>query len=153
MPNFFSALGFKGRIGRGRYWLLTGLYLLTLIVGLVAFAVTGAMLDAHPGDTITLGMVPIGIIFILGMTIAIAGAGVRRLHDRGKTGFWLALYYGAPLWLSNHAYFDLVGYVSLTLALGVFIWTLVDLGVLPGDPGSNRFGPSPVATRLEPQTS
>jgi uncharacterized membrane protein YhaH (DUF805 family) len=153
MPAFFSALGFTGRIGRGRYWLLTGLYLVALIVGLVAFAATGAMVDAHPGDTITLVMVPIGIIFILAMTIAIAGAGVRRLHDRGKSGFWLCLYYGAPLWLSKGAHFDLVGYVSLALALAAVVWTLVDLGVLAGDPGSNKFGPSPIATRLEPQPS
>jgi uncharacterized membrane protein YhaH (DUF805 family) len=153
MPGFFSALGFKGRIGRGRYWLLTGLYFLALVVGLVAFAVTGAMVDAHPGDTIVLVMVPIGMIFLLVMTVAIASAGVRRLHDRGKSGFWLCLYYGAALWLSKNAYFDLVGYVSLALALGVFIWTLVDLGMLPGDPGGNSFGPSPIAKRLEPQTS
>jgi uncharacterized membrane protein YhaH (DUF805 family) len=153
MPSFFSPFGFRGRIARGRYWLLTGLYFLASIAGLVALAVTGAMVDAHPGDTITLVMVPIGIIFILAMTIAIAGAGVRRLHDRGKSGFWLILYYGAPLWLSNHAYFDLVGYVSLAAALGVFIWTLIDLGVLPGDSESNSFGPSPFANRLEPLTS
>jgi len=153
MPNFFSTFGFKGRIGRGRYWLLTGLYFLALIVGLVAFAVTGAVVDAHTGDTITLVMVPIGIIFILAMFVAIAGAGVRRLHDRGKTGFWLALYYGAPLWLSKGAYFNLVGYVSLAIALGVFLWAVVDLGVLRGDSESNSFGPSPIPRRLEPQTS
>jgi uncharacterized membrane protein YhaH (DUF805 family) len=153
MRDFFSALGFKGRIGRGRYWLLTGLYFLTLIVGLAVFAVTGAMLDAHPGDAITLVMVPIGIIFILAMFIAIAGAGVRRLHDRGKTGFWLCLYYGAPLWLSKGAYFDVVGYVSLAIALGVFIWAIVDLGVLRGDSETNSFGPNPIPRGLEPQTS
>lgn len=153
MPNFFSTLGFKGRIGRVRYWLLTGLYFLGLIVGLVAFAVTGAMVDAHPGDTITLVMVPIGIIFILGMTIAIAGAGVRRLHDRGKTGFWLALYYGVPLWTTNHARFNVTGLIYLVIGLGVFIWAIVDLGVLRGDSESNSFGPSPIPRRLEPQTS
>jgi uncharacterized membrane protein YhaH (DUF805 family) len=153
MPTFFSALGFKGRIGRGRYWLLSGLYLLALIVGCAALAGFGIIVNAGPGDVSTLVAVPIGIIFMLALTIAIAGAGVRRLHDRGKTGFWLILYYGAPLWLCNHAYFDIVGYVSLAIALGVFVWTLIDLGVLPGDPGGNKFGPGPIAVRLEPQTS
>ena len=153
MPNFLSTFGFKGRIGRGRYWLLSALYLLALILGCVALAGFGIMMNAGPGDVSTLVAVPIGIILILGISVAIASAGVRRLHDRGKSGFWLILYYGAPLWLSNHAYFDLVGYVSLAAALGVFIWTLIDLGVLPGDSAGNRFGPSPVATRLEPQTS
>jgi len=153
MPSFFSVLGFKGRIGRGRYWLLSALYLLALILGCVALAGVGIMVNAGPGDISTLVAVPIGIIFMVVVSVAIASAGVRRLHDRGKSGFWLILYYGAPLWLSNHAYFDLVGYVSLAIALGIVVWTIVDLGVLPGDPEGNRFGPSRIATRLEPQTS
>lgn len=153
MPSFFSIFGFKGRIGRARYWLLTGVYFLALIVGAVALAVTGAIIDARAGETITLVMVPIGIIFILGMTIAIAGAGVRRLHDRGKTGFWLALYYGVPLWTTNHARFNVAGLVFLVIGLGVFVWAIIDLGVLPGDSESNGFGPSPIPRRLEPQTS
>lgn len=152
MPNYFSAFAFQGRIGRGRYWLLTALYLFALIAGLVALGLAGSVVNARPGDASTLIAVPIGMVFMLGMSVAIAGAGVRRLHDRGKTGFWLLLYYCFPLWLSKGAYFDLVGYVSLAVALGVFIWACIDLGVLPGDPDSNRFGPRPLAQRFEPQT-
>jgi uncharacterized membrane protein YhaH (DUF805 family) len=152
MPNFFSAFAFQGRIGRGHYWLLSALYLLALVVGLVALAGFGILVNARPGDASTLVAVPIGMVFMLGMSVAIAGAGVRRLHDRGKSGFWLALYYGLPLWTLNHAYFDLAGFIYLAIGLGMVIWTVIDLGVLPGDPGSNGFGSSPLNRRFEPQT-
>ena len=53
------------------------------------------MLGAGPTDAITVVLVPIGIVFVVSMSVAIAGIGVRRLHDRGKTGYWLLLYYAS----------------------------------------------------------
>src|SRR5271168_412684 len=100
MRYFFSKwFPFKGRIGRRRYWSLTLLYLLALFVGMAAFIAAGILLDAHSTDAITIALVPIGVIFMLSMSVAIARIGVRRLHDRGKTGFWLMVYYALPLWM------------------------------------------------------
>ncbi len=77
MHDAFSELFlFKGRIGRGRFWSLTGLYLLALIVGVVAFVGLGIIVNTGPGGSITLVMVPIGIAFTLFMSVAIAGIGV-----------------------------------------------------------------------------
>lgn len=154
MHDAFSELFlFKGRIGRGRFWSLTGLYLLALIVGVVAFVGLGIIVNTGPGGSITLVMVPIGIAFTLFMSVAIAGIGVRRLHDRGKTGFWLLLYYSLPLWTSKHAGLDTAGLAYLLVTLGVVSWAFVDLGVLRGDAESNGFGPNPFGKRLQPQTS
>jgi uncharacterized membrane protein YhaH (DUF805 family) len=153
MTDVFSALfAFNGRIGRSQYWSLTGLYVLVLIGGLIGFAVLGIVVHAGAGDAITLVMVPIGMAFVLAMSVAIAGVGIRRLHDRGRTGYWLLLYYCVPLWASRHTGLDTAGLAYLAVALGVTVWALVDLGVLHGDAASNSFGPSPLGRRLQPQT-
>jgi uncharacterized membrane protein YhaH (DUF805 family) len=142
MTDIFSAwFAFRGRIGRSQYWSLTGLYLLVLIVGLITFIAIGFVVHAGAGDAITLAMVPIGIAFVLAMSVAIAGVGIRRLHDRGRSGYWLLLYYCVPLWASRHAGLDAAGLVCLAVTIGVASWALVDLGVLRGDAASNSFGP------------
>jgi uncharacterized membrane protein YhaH (DUF805 family) len=153
MTDVFSAIfAFHGRIDRGHYWSLTGLYVLVLIAGLIGFVAIGIAVHAGAGDAVTLVMVPIGIAFILAMSVAIGGAGIRRLHDRGKTGYWLVLYYCVPLWALRHADFDAGGLVYLLVAFGIAIWAVIDLGVLRGDAESNSFGPSPLAGRLATQT-
>ena len=48
--------------------------------------------------------------------------GVKRCHDRNKSGLWLLL-----------ALIPLLGW----------LWLLIDLGFLDGTPGSNKYGPSP----------
>ena len=64
---------------------------------------------------------------------------------RGKTGYWLLAYYALPSWLMKNAGLDAVGLIFLLATLGISIWAIVDLGVLPGDPGSNAFGSNPLA--------
>lgn len=150
MTDIFTAwFAFRGRIGRSQYWSLTGLYLMVLIVGLIAFIAIGIVVHAGAGDAITLAMVPIGIAFVLAMAVAIAGVGIRRLHDRGRSGYWLLLYYCVPLWASRHAGFDAAGLVCLVVTIGVASWAFVDLGVLRGDAASNSFGPD--GKHLAPQ--
>jgi uncharacterized membrane protein YhaH (DUF805 family) len=60
----------------------------------------------------------------------------KRLHDRGRAGWWAF----APVWALVAAWpqpsspFGWIG-------LGVLAVTLVDLGLMPSQPGINRFGP------------
>lgn len=63
----------------------------------------------------------------------------RRLHDRGRSG-WLAAVILLALALAWPVPDDLLGY----LACIVILWTIIELGVLPGEQGANRFGPNPV---------
>jgi len=148
LPAPFS---FKGRIGRKRYWALTLLYTFALLVGMGMVVTLGIVLDAGSNDATTFVLVAIAIIFLLTMTFAIAAIGVRRLHDRGKVGYWLVLYYAVPLWLSKSAGLDVVGLLVTAAALGIFIWSLVDLGFLHGETGSNAFGSDPLADNPAPQ--
>lgn len=48
----------------------------------------------------------------------------KRCHDRSKSAWWLLL---------------------LLIPLVGLIWLIVDLGILPGTPGPNQYGPDPLA--------
>jgi uncharacterized membrane protein YhaH (DUF805 family) len=71
-----------------------------------------------------------------------AGACVlsKRLHDRGRSGWWAALILFAliAVWPTPHGF----GALIFTLILG---WAVIELGVMHGEDGANRFGPSPLA--------
>jgi len=64
----------------------------------------------------------------------------KRLHDRGRSGWWAALILFAlvAVWPAPHG----VGAVIFTLIL---LWAAIELGVMQGEDGANRFGPSPLA--------
>ena len=64
----------------------------------------------------------------------------KRLHDRGRSGWWAALILFAliAVWPSPHG----VGALIFTLILG---WGVIELGVMQSEAGANRFGPSPLA--------
>ena len=64
----------------------------------------------------------------------------KRLHDRGRSGWWAALVLFALIgfWPTPH------GFASVIFT-GVLIWAVVELGVMLGEQGANRFGPNPAA--------
>ncbi|HEX7799345.1 MAG TPA: DUF805 domain-containing protein [Asticcacaulis sp.] len=61
----------------------------------------------------------------------------KRLHDRGRSGWWAAVILAAVImvWPAPKGFFDFV-------AMVVLIWAAVDLCVMPGERGDNRYGPS-----------
>lgn len=63
----------------------------------------------------------------------------KRLHDRGRSGWWAALLLLGLVatWPRPEGFFDFL----LGLAL---IWGAVELGVMPGEQGANRFGGNPL---------
>lgn len=74
-----------------------------------------------------------------------AGACVlsKRLHDRGKSGWWAALVLAAlvAVWPQPVGFLDFLFGVSL-------IWAAVELGLLGGEEGANRYGPNPLRPGL-----
>ncbi len=64
----------------------------------------------------------------------------KRLHDRGRSGWWAALVLFAvvAVWPTPHGF----GVFIFTLILA---WAAIELGVMQGEDGANRFGPSPLA--------
>jgi uncharacterized membrane protein YhaH (DUF805 family) len=137
----------------------TLLYLLFWGLG-VAILITLAALNYNAGDTITnttiVGFVLLSVamtVFAFVIVMGLASTGVRRLHDRSKTGFWLLLYYALPMVISRQAGFDTIGLVFWLVTLGILIWAIVDLGILRGEAGSNAFGPNLLPENPAPSTA
>lgn len=89
---------------------------------------------------------------VLPIGISGATAGIRRLHDRDTSAWWLLAYYGIPatltlvqILISNFS--DAPGYVDGLLVLPIticLIWTIVELGCQRGTVGENPYGPNTV---------
>ena len=124
---------FQGRASRSEFWWW---YLFTSIVSFIVFIPVipwyTELLNASVSETVALpaltGLATFGLILstiwslaILIPTIAVA---IRRLHDTGRSGWWLLLWF-----------------LSCCFGIGAII--LIIFWVLPGTPGPNRFGEGP----------
>jgi uncharacterized membrane protein YhaH (DUF805 family) len=109
---------FQGRIRRLHYWMATicAWVVYLVIVGILA-SVLG--IGRSPGSPAGLVLLP----FVIAYAWVTLALGMKRCHDRDKSGWWLLLFYVVPV----------IGW----------IWGFIELGCLDGTQGPNRFGPSP----------
>lgn len=105
---------FKGRARRKEYWMFTLFYCLFYFVVVVIDAAFGVY-DDESGWGILSG------IFWLGTLIPSLAVSVRRLHDVGKSG-WFLLFWLIPI----------AGWIIL------FVWS-----VTKGEEGGNAWGDDP----------
>lgn len=135
---------FEGRSRRKEYWMYV---LLLIAIGVVIGTVEGIV-----GLT---GMVgpygPITALFLLGTLVPSLAVGVRRLHDTGRSGWWLLIGYG-PFLLS--LVLTMAGSLQLAMILSVlalvgFVALLVFM-VMEGTRGSNQYGPDPKGSEGSP---
>lgn len=133
---------FQGRISRKPLWLAaTAMFLVTLIVGLIlVFAGAPERIDGLGGVSLLL------VILYIPLTWIALTVGAKRLHDRGKSAWWLCLFYFVPGILDALAEFAGVMAIVLTGAsLALSIWAMIELGFLRGTPGPNAYGADPLA--------
>jgi uncharacterized membrane protein YhaH (DUF805 family) len=64
----------------------------------------------------------------------------KRLHDRGRSGWWAALILVSIVAVWPHP----AGFLDFVFFL-VLVWAVVELAVMPGEQGANRYGVSPLA--------
>ena len=64
----------------------------------------------------------------------------KRLHDRGRSGWWSALILASvtAVWPHPSGFLDFVFFL-------VLVWAAVELIAMPGEQGQNRYGPNPAA--------
>jgi uncharacterized membrane protein YhaH (DUF805 family) len=81
-----------------------------------------------------------GVLFYPALLFSSVCVLSKRLHDRGRSGWWAAPLLLAVLmvWPHPHSAFD----VLAVLMIG---WGVVELGLMPGEQGWNRFGSNPRA--------
>ncbi|HQR90868.1 MAG TPA: DUF805 domain-containing protein, partial [Caulobacter sp.] len=63
----------------------------------------------------------------------------KRLHDRGRSGWFAALILVAivAVWPQPEHFLDFVFSI-------VILWAVVELGVMGSEQGANRYGPNPL---------
>ncbi|MEX0734412.1 MAG: DUF805 domain-containing protein [Steroidobacteraceae bacterium] len=107
---------FSGRAQRAEYWFFVLFYILIFIGLTIIDSVTGTLNPLY-------GFGLLGGLFALSMLIPSIAVGVRRLHDTGRSGWWMLL-----------ALVPLIGGIILL----VFF-------CLDSQPGDNAYGPNPKA--------
>jgi uncharacterized membrane protein YhaH (DUF805 family) len=133
---------FSGRINRAKFWIAIAVYTaINLVMATLIYV-------ADEGTTLqTIN----GIVSVLLLISGIA-VGIKRLHDRNKTGWYLLLFYFAPSALLLAAFIlsmqdelSLLGGLLALLALAIMVWSFIELGCLRGTIGQNKYGPDPIA--------
>jgi uncharacterized membrane protein YhaH (DUF805 family) len=104
---------FSGRATRSEFWLVWLFHSLAIVV--LSFAAAAA------GSMASIANTAIGV-FVLGSIIPTLALTVRRLHDTGRSGWWL-----------------LLGFVPVIGGLILLFWYM-----LPSTPGPNRFDAPPM---------
>ena len=108
---------FDGRINRAKFWAGIGML---IAIGIVAEIIDMA-LGLHAGPY---GVGPVSFIAGLAFIYFVLAIYAKRWHDRDKSGWW--------------------SLITLVPVIGS-IWILIELGMLEGTRGGNRFGADPLA--------
>jgi uncharacterized membrane protein YhaH (DUF805 family) len=122
---------FDGRVNRAKFWLVviaTDIVLFVLF-GILA-AVTGVSMDmpadgsmpSFGGAGLVGGLIGL-LLVVLAVWIGLA-MGVKRYHDRNKSGWWVL--------------------IALVPVIGG-LWYLIECGFLRGTAGPNQYGADPLA--------
>lgn len=118
---FFSS---AGRLARGPF--------LVMAIALIGLVVLFEAVVFGPWHWL------LGVFFYPTVFFCGACALSKRLHDRGRSGWW-----AGPVLLAAIAVWPQpVGFFDFLFCL-VLVWAVVELGVLSGERGANRYGTNP----------
>ena len=107
-------VGFSGRARRKEYWMFVLFNIIFAVVAMILDNVLGLASKEY-------GYGPIYGLYALAVFLPGLAVSVRRLHDIGKSGWWL-----------------LIALIPIVGAIMLIIWD-----VREGERGDNRFGPDP----------
>ena len=119
--NLNNLTNFSGRASRSEFWWwILFVWIVNVILGFLINLVTPASDGTSSlGFLGNVALLVISVIFFLA-TLAVA---IRRLHDTGRSGWWVLLY-----WIC---------------CIGTII--LIVFTVQPSQPADNQYGPPPTA--------
>jgi uncharacterized membrane protein YhaH (DUF805 family) len=114
---------FNGRARRQEYWMF---FLVNLIIafafGVLSAIVTSIEANSNSGSTtLSTAVSCLSSLYSLALLLPGLGVSIRRLHDTGRSGWWLL--------------------ISLIPLIGE-IWLIILLAQ-DGQPGTNQYGPNP----------
>lgn len=129
--------GLSGRISRSQWWLGVLAIVFASVVMLGIMFWSNGPLFAIP--------------FILFVFVATYTISVKRLHDRGKSGWWVLVFIFLPgvvdRWSDRLTEDTPLWWVIVLTGSVLTIWGLIELGFRRGTDGDNDYGPDPLARR------
>jgi uncharacterized membrane protein YhaH (DUF805 family) len=159
--------GLKGRITRAGLWLalLVILCWMSLVAALIAggskllggpasfhFDVNDIFAALDPETYRLMARAGFGPAIIYGIGTPLfawvfVATCIKRLHDRGKSSWWMLPFFVIPGLVDQFA--GRLGETSElvvgTVVVLLYFWGFIELYCLAGEPGANRFGPDPLA--------
>lgn len=105
---------FAGRARRKEYWMFTLFNIIFLFLAAIIDNILGIAYEA-------IGYGPLSTLYMLAVLIPGLAVTVRRLHDIGKSGWWV-----------------LIGLIPVVGAIVLLVFMVMD-----SQPGGNQFGPNP----------
>jgi uncharacterized membrane protein YhaH (DUF805 family) len=139
---------FDGRVNRAKFWIAALIFAAINVV----LAILGYVTDQSVVFQALNSM--LGIVILIS-SIAV---GVKRLHDRNKSGWYLLLFYLVPsilvvIGVLIGAFVEdstIIATVLGLLAFAIGVWAFIEMGCLRGTIGVNQYGPDPVAPATIP---
>jgi uncharacterized membrane protein YhaH (DUF805 family) len=117
----------------------------------VPLSIGGSFYNADPkwAMPLTLALLAgtMGPILIIS-TWCFVAISIKRLHDRNKSGWWMALFFIAPSLLgklSDRLDDQTAVLVVSAVGFALSVWCFVEIFCLKGSKGPNRFGSDPLA--------
>ena len=159
LSSFWSNYtNFKGRTPRSGYWWVA---LFLVLVSFVLFAIDLALFGSiWPENLLNQGLGPISIVFILVVLVPGLSIGFRRLHDTGRSAWWLLMPLAPSLLagvvaprpdmtagipsVEDLPIGQLVASGGLSLLALVGSIVLLVFYLQKSQPGENKYGPNPL---------
>ncbi len=120
---FNKYVTFSGRARRSEYWWFALFCILgNIVAGIVDAAFFGIDITTSSDEVVAIAPSVVGGIFSLAVFLPSLAVTVRRLHDSGRSGWWLL--------------------IILIPVIGILV--LLYWMIRRGDVGDNAFGPDPI---------
>jgi uncharacterized membrane protein YhaH (DUF805 family) len=112
---------FRGRARRREFWYFALMNFLVVFVGSLVAKLLEVVTGTSEQGPVAIFFALLYVLYGLAVLLPSIGVSVRRLHDSGKSGWWLLL--------------NFVPFVGAIVLLVFY--------VLDSDPGENKYGPNP----------
>ncbi len=130
---------FSGRARRAEYWYFV---LFNAIAGIVLSIISKIIVDNRN---------ILGGLYSLAILLPMIAVSIRRLHDTGKSGWWVLLtllIIPLPFLLLFIFFIPILGFLSL-ICLAALVWYTI-LMCKDSNPGDNKYGPNPKSVPASP---
>jgi uncharacterized membrane protein YhaH (DUF805 family) len=146
---------FRGRINRSQYW-MGGLIMFAVLLVAVIFTIASmasSFSRFKESGEVDLSFIPallsMGALYLVAVWCG-AALNVKRLHDRGRSG-WFALLAFVPMALAINMLTKVgsplemlgAGLLANLASMLINMFFLIDLGMMPGKPEANQYGDPP----------